>query len=589
MHSNVRWLHSITSTNYRHGSSTGCTCMTCLCNLDGCITLSLLSLFLSLSPSSSLGGPADKAGLCKGDAVLAVDGQDITRLSHKEVKEVIRGTTSKGVWLSVCESSDCNSLNSSVSSSVSSSGYFSTSLPKRFASTPVLFADSQTSPRRSINGHSKNRAHDGSMMSESYGSPSRVSPLVHRVTQNDSTYVTLVPMTPYVTTRMSAVVLYCGPVKIPDSWAYRGVSSHCVQESARQLLSKRQSNSFLRVLLEVSQTSMKLTDSTGGNILVQHHRSELYFTGMCTSDEQYFAIVTRNMMATPPISSSANSVAELCHVFKLLPDSKLSTYCIDRTKSQRESRAGQPMSLKSCVDIVDTIQAIFSSSPVEANGAPHADEIGYGIVRGISTFQLANVDIDQPGTVTGSPLLKRKKSNVVDLRGKTNSLPEGSILSKQRSLASMTTLPLAITNSGGVIRSNNSDAHHVRMHSDGSTHQARGMTYARPQISSVLRLNPRHDPAKRISDSSLSSISSDQSGHRSSRSSSPSPLKSLSYSPPSTQQVREEPRLQLHPTPHHRKSSNPVSKHRAVSPDLHGSKLRRQVSHFFKNKCFGNK
>lgn len=504
---------------------------------------------------------------------MAVAGQDVTRLTHKEVSSLIRGIQASAVWLSICDGEE-DEQNSSFNSSYSAKA-------NMYASTPVINSRHDDSYSQKLAGLSSSyKAHNGSAMLTHYGSPkANQSPLIHKrsIPQNDPAYVTFVPPSYCTVTRVSTLLLYCGPVKIPNSWSNRGVSSLCIQECARQLLSKRKVEDFVKVQLEVSQNSMRITNTTG-NILAKHHRYELYYCGLCSNDEQYFAIVTKS-------DNPTTVQAELCHVFKLMPESKLSTYVIDKSKSQREIRSSQPVSLKTCVDITETIQQIFQNEnapPVPTlkrnTGANSSDGIDYGVVHGISTLQLAPPTGESPPTnsLQGSPLLKRKKSNVIDLRSKggTSSPPRYiPTTSKQRS----TSIPinpsehlrLTPTNSAGNIRMPPSESLHVRMHSDGST--GTGMISRPPLQVSILRTHAPQDVAKRISDSSMSSVSSD--GHHSH---SPSPSKTNSGSPTPNQQERL-----IAPGPL-RKTSLPY-RNGAVSPNPEGpastkSQLRRQVS-----------
>ena len=401
-------------------------------------------------------------------------------------------------------------------------------------------------------------------------------------------YVVLMPPQSYTVTRMATLLSYCGPVKIPESWSNRGVSSLCIQECARQLLSKRKADEFLKVQLEVSQSSLRISNMSG-NILVKHRRKELYYCGSCTNDEQYFGLVSKS-----DGESGTSPVADLCHVFKLLPDSKLSTYVIDQSKSQREIRSGPASPIKSCVEITETIQNIFqndSQSKHKMELTSSGDSLEYGIVKGISTLQLAsnpsngsNESLGQP-----SPLLKRKKSNVVDLRTRKGSPPIGGRPghNRTRSISNPTdpsTLQQRIlhtTNSAGHISPNGGDAVHYRQYSDGVV----GVTPVRGRSNLLHSSLPRED-AKRISDCSFSSLSSDHSGHRSStsRSGSPgsSPNKSQSPTPVPPPVVSPQRTRQL------RKFSNHAIRDGAVSPcdtSIYGSKLqlRRQVS--FKYMC----
>ena len=525
--------------------------------------------------------------------VLAVNGEDITQISHKQVTNIIKSTKTQSVWLSVCESNDPSGMNNSLGTSPQKSF---------FQSTPVIHTESSSptsSLRRihqlqnsSFNGstdmilHHNNRARRDVRRQSPPGRKTSNPPPAA-----EPDYVTLIPPQSYTVTRMSTLVIYCGPVKIPVSWSNRGVSSLCIQECARQLLSKRKSEDFLKVQLEVSQSSLRISNLTG-SILAKHRRQELYYCGSCTNDEQYFAIVSK-----AEEDGSSGPVADLCHIFKLIPDSKLSTYVIDRSKSSREVRSGSPALIKSCVEITEAIQSIFQSdaqSRIEKTLS--TDNLEYGLVRGISTLQLAggspNGNPDQ-----GSPMMKRKKSNVIDLRSRRGSptIGIGGRHTRNRSISNpvdpstlFSQRTLHPSSSAGYIPTNGGESVHLRMHSDIVV----GSTGSNPSVrgrSNLLHSSLSREDAKRISDCSFSSISSDHSGHRSSTSRSGSPLstpnKSLSPTPVPPP-VRRDISPQRPRLPHRKFSAQ--SRGDAISPcdaNIYGSKmqLRRQVS--FKYMC----
>ncbi|XP_019858446.1 PREDICTED: regulator of G-protein signaling loco-like [Amphimedon queenslandica] len=539
------------------------------------------------------GGPADRAGLRKGEIVLNVAGKDVTRLSHKEVTLLIRCNTDTAIWLSVCEADEAPGLQST--------SFMSSSPQKSFySSTPILV--SQHDDRRFGGSGLHHKALNNSTLLSSLGgrdgyqyssSPRNngPSPLVHKkaMTQNDPAYVEFVPPPPpsssgYIMTKMWCMLLYCGPVKIPSTFIQRGVSSQCIQECARQLLGKRKSDEFVKVHLEVSQSYMKITN-TSGNIFAKYKRDGLYYCGLCSNDEQHFGIVT--------LDPETNSRADMCHVFKLLSDSKLSKYCIDKSKSLREVRIGQPTPLKTCVEITEIIQTIFQNEVISAVSHRKSidglsDSIEYGVVRGVNMFQLAPGSNDSIGSpmVTTSPMPKRKKSGVIDLR--TNKKDQKMLPSiipgahgKQRSI-SIPINPyeqrsLAHTSSAGHVH----EPIHVRMGSDGSvtssTHSPSSLPRNRTLPTMLLRTHAPSDKAKRISDCSLSSVSSD--GHRSHSGSSSPKHGSGSPTPQESLPVRPLPRRHSHRHPHALPSSaRPGITGRVSAGSSGGSGLKRQGS-----------
>ena len=525
--------------------------------------------------------------------MLAVNGEDITKISHKEVTNIIKSTKTQSVWLSVCESEDTGS---SFTNSLGAHKSF-------FQSTPVIHTDSgsPTSSLRRIHQLQGSGSHYNGSIEASLNYPRggrgetafRQSPPSRKtiVPTAEPNYVTLIPPQSYTVTRLTTLVLYCGPVKIPVSWSNRGVSSLCIQECARQLLSKRKSDDFLKVQLEVSQTSLRISNLSG-SILAKHRRRELYYCGSCTSDEQYFAVVSKS-----EVDGQSGPMADLCHVFKLLPDTKLSTYVIDRSKSSREVRSGSPSLVKSCIEITETIQNIFQNDPLSKDKSEltaSTDNLEYGIVRGISTLQLAGAS-PSGSPDQSSPMLKRKKSNVIDLRSRRGS-PTASTRHKRNRSISNPTDPTTLfsqrtlhpSSSAGYIPTNGGEAVHLRMHSDGTVSSGGSNPSVRGRSNLLHSSLPRED-AKRISDCSFSSMSSDHSGHRSStsRSGSPSSTPNKSQSPtpvppPITRDFSPQ-RPRLPP-----RKFSAQSRGGAISPShstLYGSKLqlRRQVS--FKYMC----
>lgn len=507
-------------------------------------------------------------------------------MTHQQVTDLIRTTKTRGVWLSVCEGDGMsNSRSNSLGRSSNLQYSYSPSTPLLIG-TPIDIPQKRLhdpiSHRRSLGSRggpmygtndslhtsptkplslSSNKGHLYATTDSLHTSPTKVysssasslSPLARKAMtqQSDSEYVALVPAPP-VYTRISILLHYVGPVKIPESWSARGVSSRCIQECARQLLSVRQPKDFLKVQLEVQQRSLRITNIQS-NILAKHRRDELYYCGLCTNDEQYFAVVTKNSASSPSGSKSQN--ADLCHIFKLLPDSRLSTYCIDRKKSNREMKSGPEVSVKSCTNIINAIQSVFQSEAaqqrLELALTSSGDTSEYGVVRGVSTFHLQssengygdnNDSVSSHSTYssspssssTSSPQVSRKKLNVIDLRPQGKSSPprrhqrSGSNPSFNTSPGDKTAFApssLAIHSSMGVV----GNGLHVRMGSgDGGNSSSNHSlsSYSKTYQAPTRKKSFQVDGAQHVSDSSLSSYSSDHSGQRSG-SNSPSPTKSI--------------------------------------------------------------
>lgn len=221
-------------------------------------------------------------------------------------------------------------------------------------------------------------------------------------------------------TSASVLVLYIGPVEIPDAWSTRELSSKCLQECTRNLLSQRQE--FVEAFLEVTLTSMKIL-AVSQTLIFKHKREELYYAGVCSNDEQYFGIVTRKLEhKSTKKSLSGSSIAKpmrahMCHVFKVIQHkSVLILHSGDpkdsksgKSNKQQQQQHLQPkqktIPIFSCVTVVNAIQGLFTNpSP----GSKILDEMT-GIKPSASSAEsmFSNGNQDKA---------KKKKLDVVDLR-----------------------------------------------------------------------------------------------------------------------------------------------------------------------------
>ena len=241
-------------------------------------------------------------------------------------------------------------------------------------------------------------------------------------------------------TSASVMVLYIGPVEIPDAWSRRELSSKCLQECTRNLLSQRQD--FIEAFLEVTLNSMTIL-AVSQTVIFKHKREELYYAGVCTDDELYFGIVTRKLdhKGNKKSLSSPNlgkiNRAHLCHVFKVIEhqsvlilhsggpkDFKGAKNNKQQLQQQQQQQYGQQHQPKqktipilSSVTIVNAIQGLFTNP--SAPGTKILDDVvGIKSSTGSAENLLSNGSQDK---------LKKKKLDVVDLRPSAyRSLPSSS-------------------------------------------------------------------------------------------------------------------------------------------------------------------
>lgn len=280
-------------------------------------------------------------------------------------------------------------------------------------------------------------------------------------------------------TSASVLVLYIGPVEIPESWSSRELSSKCLQECTRRLLSQRQE--FVEAFLEVTLSSMKIL-SVSQTVIFKHKREELYYSGVCSNDEQTFGIVTKKpdqKSVKKSLSSSSLSTkpirAHMCHVFKVMQHkSVLILHSGVDSKGAGKGRALAPqqkqktITIKSCVTIINAIQGLFTGSALP--GSKFFDEAFGGSLlkpHGGGGSDSSGESMYITGT---QEKLKKKKLDVVDLRASAYlNPPAGSILaatppsSTQNMYVSQPTASAAASGSRLVTH------HHVRSQSNPAT------------------------------------------------------------------------------------------------------------------------
>lgn len=425
------------------------------------------------------GGPADRAGLKKDEIVIAVNGQDVTQCSHQEVVRIISNTPTPGVWLTVCDPSQTaeprqiqsNAINSRLGfNRVQSLGSFSLSqstpvIPRNMMDPRKPYTDDPPPPKYSElppfqrNGSANSLSPRG-FTTSMQGMSTGISPLKRKVltqsfqpngqqhplmsnghTGSDQSMFSSVRSSssssgqgPSPTpsagayTSASVLVLYIGPVEIPESWSSRELSSRCLQECTRRLLSQRQE--FIEAFLDINLQMFKILNVSQAP-LFKHKREELYYCGVCTNDEQYFGIVTQKVSSKSNKKSSGNRTAKasLCHVFKVIQHKSV-LVLHSGPSSGGKGKSSQQIKPKtipvtSCVTIINALQGLFTG---DAGGSSKL----FGSDPSLKTSPASG------GSGDGG---RRKKLEVVDLRSSAFVAP-----SSQSSFLTSNTSPTANPN-----------------------------------------------------------------------------------------------------------------------------------------------
>ena len=338
------------------------------------------------------GGPADRAGLKKNEVVVAVNNNDITNFSHQDVVGLIANNPSPGIWLTVCEPVEAPRMNvrhydtppqAPSFGRVSSLGTLSMS-----QSTPMINRGNFSEPRRIYANddsppprYSETPMNQPRVMNKSphsvTASSINVSPLTHVYKSNglsssDQSFpqrISSPTPSPSAFTSANVLVLYIGAVEIPLTWRVRELSSRCLQECTRQLLSQRQE--FLEVFLEVNLKSLKVLKVDQMPLFV-HPREELFYCGVCTNDEQYFGVVTKKEQKGSRKGNQSNGQqprAHMCHVFKVMQSKSVLVLKTGDQKSNQKSKTIPMTTVKpktipivSCVTIINALQGLFTSN-----------------------------------------------------------------------------------------------------------------------------------------------------------------------------------------------------------------------------------
>ena len=469
----------------------------------------------------STGGHADKAGLKKNDVVIAVNSSNTTNCSHQEVVSIIANNPTPSIWLTVCEPSESPrpQLNSRIYESsrtqfsrVQSLGSRSMSqstpmIPRNIMDPRQMYTNDDSPPKYAEATRSQ-RASLASTSRALTTSSVNMSPLTKQVfrqsVQNghqglqqqrggsDFTLYSSSPPSPTPSpsafTSANVLVLYIGPVEIPNTWKVRELSSRCLQECTRQLLSQRQE--FLEVFLEVNLRMLKILKVDQG-VLFQHPREELYYCGVCTDDEQYFGIVTKKEQKGSKKSSQSNGHqprAHICHVFKVIQSkSVLILHTGDSKSSPKNSKLLTPVKPKtipitSCVTIINALQGLFTSDDVGGSklfsdssslrgGSDPSLKVGPSLTSFYSTSSGGSGGSSE--SVSG-PEKSKKKFDVIDLRPTAFTPKSGhSLLTSSVPLTNPNTY-VAVNSSHNHTRSLSKDDYPLSIMATPAYHQRQG-------------------------------------------------------------------------------------------------------------------
>ena len=623
------------------------------------------------------GGPAQKAGLKKDDIVLTVNGEDVTILPHQKVVNIISQTPAAGVWLKVCDPDaktafQANHLGRSptFSSMSSSTPNFPRGLPSRGShrgsgmrgvggtvwEPPPKYSEVPPTRGRPGNGVSNLQlGRGGGMVSASMANMSPLNRQVlmshpkaglaavgnggHQLLHNGYGANPRLPGqggSNNCYTSASVMVLYIGPVEIPETWSTRGISSKCIQECTRRLLSQRQE--FIEAFLEVSTTSMKVLN-VSRNVLYRHKREELFYCGTCTDDEQYFAIVTRKidpkLVVDPEVGQTMQvpvekpAKAHICHVFQVIRNKSILVLHAGDKSGSEEAPNIKPKTVQilSCLTIIKAIEALFIGEAT--GGAIPAVLLGEPKVNSSNTSFRSVGSAESNGSsesVYGaSPDKPKKKKDVVDLRPSAFNQHHSSTSSSSLTYASsgvttytahenmsrsrdylhpMDTPAFSAMGSSGrswyKVDSPKETAQHTRQ----GSYEGSGLQGGRPdswnygdtryEVSARQSETRRtaFEKVKKISDES--SISSHSSGGGTSSpnklgvlnrtSHSPSPSKSLSHSSGSRSRSPSPSHLKYHPHHHHHHHHHQHQHHQqrtipSYAPNASGMGRRRMAHH----------
>ena len=407
----------------------------------------------TITPNS----PAERAGLKCKDVIISVNDIPVEDLPHKDVVKLIENTPSTGVWLTVREPDSKSETPDGFSGvvkkqpsisvpSFSPEDYISRSRSSSFNINRAYNRQHSPSPPTS---HRRQRSFDEMRRLSDVGRTSSPSKLMvtSRVPSTNS-LGTSSPRSgslPRAPLRATVLVQYIGPVEMPQKWSTRGMSSRCIRECTRRIITERREYNALEVYMDLGLNGLKLLNSNK-NTLVHYNRKELYYCGVHLDNDQYFGVVTRHSklidemgQSVPTIMSETThpKTVHRCHVFCVLPPERDSEMYVQYSGA---GSINQHTKVSNAHAIVQVIRDIYNQEMVLdakprplSSGSQDLKVPEFGISgasvssEGSSTSSLSNLSVSSHDQTP-------KKKHVVDLTPRVGGLFdfEDSRFSRQR-------------------------------------------------------------------------------------------------------------------------------------------------------------
>ncbi|KPJ01270.1 Regulator of G-protein signaling loco [Papilio xuthus] len=301
------------------------------------------------------GGPAERAGLRAGDALLAVDGTSVARAPHASVARMVAaapGAISLSVALRESAPTDTEDTE-----------------PEERARTRRRYPPPRRRPQQAM------MHHPGKLFC-CHAAPSTSG--VNEILQN----LSRAQLTPNHVARLEcrAVVGYLGTIETPQATAAAAPSN--VRNAVKKLRQERRPAT--PVLLSVLPNALLLRRPTG-QVLAQYTRERIVYAG-CGSeaDRRYFGLVT-----AAEISGIETEASHSCHVFAV--DSRMAEHeaHINRARDFQIVCTRDPVAER-CLEfppsaeyVVGVIRGMYSLPPDDC-GSPNLQQISKLAVKGDS-------------------------------------------------------------------------------------------------------------------------------------------------------------------------------------------------------------
>ena len=393
----------------------------------------------TITPNS----PAERAGLKCKDVIISVNDYPVEDLPHKDVVKLIENTPSTGVWLTVREAD---------SKSETPDGFSGVLKKQASISVPNFSPEDYISRSRSSSfniNRSYARQHSPSpptshRRQRSFDEMRRLSDVVRTSSPSKLTVTSRVPSSnslgtssprsgslPRAPIRATVLVHYIGPVEMPQKWSTRGMSSRCIRECTRRIVTERREYNPLEIYLELGLSGLKLLNSNK-NTLVHYGRKELYYCGVHLDDDQYFGIVTRHSKLIDEMGQSVPTVmsetthpktVHRCHVFRVLPlerDTEMQVQYSGAGNIHQTTKVSNANAIVQVIREIYNQEMVLDTKPARPLSSDSQDlkvpEFGFSGASvssgGSSTSSLSNVSVSS-SSHDHTP--QSKKKHVVDL------------------------------------------------------------------------------------------------------------------------------------------------------------------------------